>query len=116
MTYLFKAVRPLLTVGLLCSAISPALAAGPDNPASVLSVLGTAQVPSDQLAKLRGGTLVAPSINIGIDSGNSANNSTTGSISNSQSVNNNTGLTTILQNTGNNALLQSSMSVNITVH
>lgn len=117
MMNMIKAAAFILTAaGILCSTASFALASGTEGSDAILSSLGNTQVASTQLAKLRGGTELVSSINIGTDSNNIANNSPTGTISNSQSVNNNTGLTTILQNTGNNALLQSSMTVNITVH
>jgi len=106
----------LAAAGVLCSTASPVFASGTDDSSAMLSSLGSTQVSSDQLAKLRGGEFHVSSINIGNDSNNTANNSPTGSISNSQSVGNNTGFTTVLQNTGNNALLQSSTTVNIVVH
>ena len=45
-----------------------------------------------------------------------AGNSVTGTIINAGSINNNVGLTTILQNTGNNSLFQTSTVVNVTMH
>lgn len=100
----------------------PALASGANNGNDVnngnaiAASLGTNALSAAQLSKLRGASGTVAAINLGTDTGNSADNSVTGSISNMQSVNNNTGLTTVIQNTGNNALLQSSMTVNITVH
>jgi hypothetical protein len=96
----------------------PARAASPNNPpdATLSSIAGTA-VSDSQLSTLRGGALtVVASGNIGTDSNNSANYSQTGNIQNNQAINNNTGITTIFQNTGNNSLFQSSTTVNITVH
>jgi len=92
----------------------PAFAAGNDDSDNALAGLGAA-VPSAQLANMRGGTLVVVSSNTGADTNNSVTNSPAGSIINNESANSNTGLTTIMQNTGNNALLQSSMTVNISV-
>ena len=43
-------------------------------------------------------------------------NSATGTITTSNSINNNTGITTVFQNSGNNSLFQQSTSINITVH
>lgn len=43
-------------------------------------------------------------------------NTVTGIISNTGSLNNNSGLTTVLQNTGNNSLFQTSTVMNITIH
>lgn len=86
------------------------------NATTLASSLGVSAVSSAQLSKIRGGFGVVGAVNLGINTGNSADNSITGSITNGQSVNGNTGLTTVIQNTGNNSLLQSSMTVNITVH
>ncbi|WBO59441.1 MULTISPECIES: hypothetical protein [unclassified Acidocella] len=87
-----------------------------NNSGAMIASLRANAVSPAQLANMRGGSGTVAAINIGNDTGNSANNSITGSISNIQSVNSNTGLTTVIQNTGNNTLLQSSMTVNITVH
>jgi hypothetical protein len=42
--------------------------------------------------------------------------SDTGMISTTNSINNNTGITTVFQNSGNNSLFQQTTSINITVH
>jgi hypothetical protein len=42
--------------------------------------------------------------------------SDTGSIATTGSINNNTGITTVFQNSGNNSLFQQTTSINITVH
>jgi hypothetical protein len=42
--------------------------------------------------------------------------SNTGSISTTGSINNNTGITTVFQNSGNNSLFQQTTAINITVH
>jgi hypothetical protein len=42
--------------------------------------------------------------------------SNTGVITTTNSINNNTGITTVFQNSGNNSLFQQSTSINITVH
>ena len=42
--------------------------------------------------------------------------STTGLISNTNSVNNNMGITTVFQNSGNNSLFQQSTAITITIH
>jgi len=93
----------------------PAFASGADNSNSVFAGLGTAAVSSAQLENMRGGALYVVTPNTGTDSNNSATNSPTGSIINNESANSNTGLTTVMQNTGNNALMQSSMTINISV-
>ena len=43
-------------------------------------------------------------------------NSATGTITTTDSVNNNTGITTVFQNSGNNSLFQATTSINITLH
>lgn len=112
----------LMLSGALPVLAYPALASGANNGNDVndgnaiAASLGANALSAAQLSKLRGASGTVAAINLGTDTGNSADNSVTGSISNMQSVNNNTGLTTVIQNTGNNALLQSSMTVNITVH
>jgi hypothetical protein len=110
----------IITLAASCALVStsrPAIAASPSDQAdAALSSLAGSAVPIAQLDKLRGGNLVVSSANVGIDAGNSANNSPTGNIINNQAINNNTGITTIFQNTGNNALFQSSTTVNISVH
>jgi len=101
----------------LFSASRPAFAAGSSDPtdAALSSLAGTA-VPTTQLRTMRGGALIVSSTNVGTDSNNNANNSPTGKIVDTQSINNNTGITTIFQNTGNNTLFQSSTTVNISVY
>ena len=42
--------------------------------------------------------------------------SNTGSITTTGSINNNTGITTVFQNSGNNSLFQQTTAINITVH
>jgi hypothetical protein len=42
--------------------------------------------------------------------------SNTGTITTTGSINNNTGITTVFQNSGNNSLFQQTTSINITVH
>jgi hypothetical protein len=42
--------------------------------------------------------------------------SATGMITTTNSVNNNMGITTVFQNSGNNSLFQQSMAINITLH
>ncbi len=118
-----KAAALIIAIGGALSFITyPALASGANNGidandgGAMITNLGANAMPSTQLAKIRGGSGTVDAINLGTDTGNSADNSLTGSISNVQSVNNDTGLTSVIQNTGNNSLLQSSMTVNITVH
>ena len=110
----------IISIAVSCASFSashPAFAAGSDSQTdAALSGLAGAAVSTAQLRAMRGGDFVVSSVNIGADAGNSANNSPTGKIVNEQSINNNTGITTIFQNTGNNALFQSSTTVNISVY
>lgn len=102
---------------MLFSASQFACAAGTGEQADpALAGLASTAVPTTQLRTMRGGALVVSSSNAGVDTGNSANNSPTGAIMDNQSINNNTGITTIFQNTGNNALMQSSTTVNISLY
>jgi hypothetical protein len=101
----------------LFSASRPALAAGASDPAeAALSSLAGTAVPTTQLRTMRGGEFIVSSGNVATDTGNSVSNSTTGKITDTQSINNNTGITTVFQNTGNNTLMQSSTTVNISVY
>lgn len=101
----------------LFSASHPAFAAGSTDPANAaLGSLTGAAVPATDLGRIRGGSFNVSSSNVGTDTGNSASNSPTGRIIDNQSINNNTGITTIFQNTGNNTLFQSSTTVNISVN
>lgn len=99
----------------------PAFASGTGNHGTaeninaIISVLGVSSVPSKELSKMRAGTESVAAVNLGSDTGNSVSNSMTGTVSNTNSVNGNIGLTSVMENTGNNSLLQSSMTVNITV-
>lgn len=57
------------------------------------------------------------SFNLGDVRGNAVSgNSATGTITTTGSINNNTGFTTVFQNSGNNSLFQQSTSIYITVH
>ena len=57
------------------------------------------------------------SFNLGDVRGNAVGvNSATGTITTTGSINNNTGFTTVFQNSGNNSLFQQSTSIFITVH
>jgi hypothetical protein len=101
--------------------VSPSFASGAGNngtagdAGAMLTSLGASAVSSTDLAKMRAGTETVTAVNLGSDTGNSVSDSLTGPVANTNSINDNTGLTSVLQNTGNNALLQSSMTVNITV-
>jgi hypothetical protein len=62
-------------------------------------------------------TVESGSLNSGALRGNSVTGtSDTGTITTTGSINNNTGFTTVFQNSGNNSLFQQSTSIYITVH
>jgi hypothetical protein len=97
------------------------------GPASVLGVLAGTAVPAAELNRqhARGSRNVTIDTNFNFDGslsegslrGNSViGTSTTGAITTTNSVNNNTGITTVFQNSGNNSLFQQSTSIFITVH
>ena len=106
--------------------------AGEKGTPSAGGILGTLEgtvVPAAQLGRehARGARTinVETNTNIGFDGslsegslrGNAViGNSATGIITTSNSINNNTGITTVFQNSGNNSLFQQTTSINITVH
>ena len=84
---------------------------------AVLNSLSGAAVSTAQLGALRArGSVVVSSENNGIVANNTiSGNSTTGGIMDLKSANNNSGFTTIFQNTGNNSLMQSSTAIYISM-
>lgn len=95
--------------------------AAPSPSAAVLHVLAGTAVPNAELGHQR-----ARGINVNVNgsalnNGNSADNAVlaspiTGMISNDHSINNNVGITSVLQNFGNNSVMQTSTTINISVH
>ncbi len=88
--------------------------------AAVEALIGKA-IPSAQLGQERARGLAVnldgSSLNNGSSTGNRVVNSPiTGSIVNDNSISNNVGITSVLQNMGNNSVVQSSTTINITVH
>lgn len=95
--------------------------------ATVLGALDGAAVPAADLSRqhARGaeninvdtGYAFDGSLSNGAERGNAFIGSTnTGTITTTNSINNNTGITTVFQNSGNNSLFQQSTSIFITVH
>ena len=94
----------------------------------ILGALAGSEVPTSELNQqhARGITNVnvdtnytveSGSLNSGALRGNSVvGTSATGTITTTGSINNNTGFTTVFQNSGNNSLFQQSTSIYITVH
>jgi hypothetical protein len=98
------------------------------GPRNIIAELGAA-VPTAELNKqhARGSTNIDVknttlqtedgAFNNGALRGNSViGSSATGTITATNSVNNNTGFTTVFQNSGNNSMFQQSTSINITLH
>jgi hypothetical protein len=95
--------------------------------ANILGALAGSAVPTAELCQqhARGTTNINVdttvnsdgSFNLGNVHGNAVSgNSATGTITTTGSINNNTGFTTVFQNSGNNSLFQQSTSIYITVH
>jgi hypothetical protein len=95
--------------------------------ANILGALAGSAVPTAELSQqhARGTTNINVdttvnsdgSFNLGNVHGNAVSgNSATGTITTTGSINNNTGFTTVFQNSGNNSLFQQSTSIYITVH
>ena len=91
---------------------------------SILSGLAGSTVPTAELNSehARGSTNIkidaasGSSFDNGLVHGNSvAGTSTTGAIPTTGSINNNMGITTVFQNSGNNSLFQQSTAINITL-
>jgi hypothetical protein len=95
---------------------------------NIISELAGTAVPTAELNKqhARGSTNInvktltagdGASFNDGALHGNSViGSSATGLISTTNSINNNNGITTVFQNSGNNSLFQQSTSINISLH
>ncbi len=100
------------------------LAAGGETPATsaalIKALMGKA-IPSAELGREHGRGLSVNVNGSALNNANSTNNSVidspiTGSIENDHSISNNVGITSVLQNLGNNSVLQSSTTINISVH
>ena len=87
-----------------------------DSNTGTFAVLG-APVPVAQLkaARARGEIVVSAASNGSVGNNTVSGSSVTGTITDSQSIQNNSGFTTVQQNTGNNALLQNSTSIYVSV-
>ena len=111
--------RYLVTVALFAGMMMPvgeALAAPPQQPysPSFLGALANARVSDQTLAAAHGKNIPVNSIATGYVSNNTSSGPT-GTISDVNSINGNQGFTTVIQNTGNNSLFQTSTVVNITM-
>lgn len=102
-----------LLLGAVLFAPIAAQAAQPSSSANPFSALIGAPVSPGTLAATHGKDV--PTTNLASSSNNIANG-TTGTINDTNSIAGNTGLTTVIQNTGNNSLFQTSTIVNITLN
>lgn len=108
------------TFGATGSALAAEKGVPPGSPTAVLDALAGNVVPAAELGKEHGrgitiNTGASGAVNAGTSSGNSVIGSLTGSISNDHSIDNNAGITSVLQNFGNNSVVQASTTINITV-
>ena len=100
----------------LATFLATPLAAYATSPSVSVQAIAGSPVSSHVLAGLHGkGVTVNAPLAFGNDSNNTASGSTTGGISNSNSVTGNTGFTSVIQNTGNNSMFQTSTVVNISL-
>lgn len=93
----------------------------PVKPAAVLKVLAGSQLGTTALGQEHGRGIAVNLNGSALANGTSAGNAVigsaiTGMISNDHSIDNNTGFTSVLQNFGNNSVLQTSTTINISVH
>ncbi len=105
----------IASLSLACLAMlglaSPVLAS--DQPLALLGApLGQEQLGGTRARGVDPGTLAS---NSAVSMGNTVVNSHTGDISMAGSMNNNSGITTVFQNTGNNVVFQNATSIGITV-
>jgi hypothetical protein len=90
--------------------------------ATVLAALAGTAVPTAELGNEHGrGITINTGSGAATDAGSSTGNavigsSITGSLTNEHSIDNNAGITSVLQNFGNNSVMQVSTTINITVH
>jgi hypothetical protein len=93
----------------------------------VLGTLAGAAVPAAELSRQHGRGINNASVDTNYTFDGALSNgalrgnavigpSDTGSITTTGSINNNTGITTVFQNSGNNSLFQQTTSINVTVH
>jgi hypothetical protein len=87
-------------------------------PSAVLEALAGATLSATELAGEHArGLVIGSAISDGTVTANAVvGTSVTGAITNTNSINNNVGITTVFQNSGNNSLFQQSTSIFITVH
>lgn len=89
-----------------------------DPPSQILEkALKNNSISLNQMGSIRGqGVILQSSSNSGQVNGFVGSGSETGKVYSSNSINSNSGITTVFQNSGNNALIQNSMTINVTMH
>ncbi len=95
--------------------------AAPTQSAAVLHILAGTAVPTAELGRERARGIAVNVNGSALNNGSSAGNAVlaspiTGMISNDHSIDNNVGITSVLQNFGNNSVMQTSTTINISVH
>ena len=117
-------VASLFTTVVSASGSCPAAdRGGPRGSSAVLGALAGTALPSIELGKERARGIAVnvngsgSAISAGTSSANAVIGSPiTGLISNDHSIDNNAGITSVLQNFGNNSIMQVSTTINISVH
>ena len=108
-----RVMMPTLAfAGAVCFHCEALAISGPADTATPAQLLGV-PLPTSELgaARARGEIIISTSSNGAVSGNQVGSASVTGTISDAQSITNNTGITTVFQNTGNNALLQNSTSI-----
>ncbi|ABQ31776.1 MULTISPECIES: hypothetical protein [Acidiphilium] len=100
--------------------VAPPFARAAGNGAPDTSLLGALkgnELHGAALGRLRaGGVVIQNATTDGSVSGSVGRGAVTGTVSASNAINNNAGITTVFQNSGNNALIQNTMTINVTMH
>ncbi len=113
----------LATTGASGAGLAAEGSAPAGSPAGVLGALAGTAVPAAQLGKERARGAIGINVNgsgSALSTGNSTGNVAIGApannmISNDHSINGNAGITSVLQNFGNNSIMQVSTTINISV-
>jgi len=113
----------LATAGASGACLAAERSAPAGSPAGVLGALAGTAVPAAQLGKERARGAVGVNVNgsgsaVGAASSTGnlvSGNSATGLVSNLDSINGNAGITSVIQNSGNNSIMQVSTTINISV-
>jgi hypothetical protein len=112
------ALPTLLLLGAIVAGPVTAMADGTSTPdAALLGALKGSELHPAALGALRAqGVLIQNATNNGGVTGTVDGKSVTGMVSANNSINGNAGITTVFQNSGNNALIQNTMTINVTMH